>query len=112
MRPTSYVLPWKEGAQYSFVPLCCPHFPIGDRDMLKEWIAQVNDDPLAFTILLGDNFDFARTHFRKHAKKHQEEGNSQIAIDNMHRKEVEELAQLLKPIRSKIIGCIKGNHQW
>lgn len=112
MKPNVFRLPWKAGQQYNLVPLCCAHWPEGDTDLLKEWVEQLAADPFAFTILLGDQFDFARTHYRKHAKKYQEDGNSQVAIDKMHRKEVEGFTNLLLPIQEKIIGVLQGNHVW
>lgn len=92
------------------MPLCCAHWPEGDKGLLTEWVEQVEADPNAFTLLLGDQFDYARTHYRKHLKKYIEDSNSQVAIDKMHRKEVEALARVLEPVRKKIVGVLQGNH--
>jgi hypothetical protein len=61
---------------------------------------------------MGDSLDTARTHFRKHVRSYQEDANSQEALDNWHRRDVEDLARELSPIKSKIIGAISGNHYW
>lgn len=112
MKPTVFSLPWDIDAEYQFIPLCCAHYPIGDMDLLKAWVEQIRTNPKAFTILCGDQFDFARTHYRKHVRKYGEDGNSQVAIDAMHKKEVEAFAKMLLPIKDKIVGLISGNHKW
>jgi hypothetical protein len=96
----------------AIIPLGCPHYPIGERDLLKRWIEEVAKEPQAVTVLLGDTFDFARSAFTKHVKSYQKDHNSVLAVDDMHREVIEELAALLKPIKGRILGSILGNHGW
>jgi hypothetical protein len=63
-------------------------------------------------LLLGDSMDCARTHFRKHMKAYQEDGNSQAILDKWMLKDVKELAKILRPIKDRIIGVVRGNHYW
>jgi hypothetical protein len=56
--------------------------------------------------------DCARTHFRKHMKAYQEDGNSQAILDKWMLKDVKELAKILRPIKDRIIGVVRGNHYW
>lgn len=65
-----------------------------------------------WTILMGDTCDSARTHYRTHLKSYTQDENSQIQLDEWHRREVAELAKLLEPIRDRIAGAILGNHYW
>lgn len=81
-------------------------------DLTKQWINRVAKDPLAFTVLLGDQFDLARTTYRKHLKSYIGDGNSPQAIDDMVRGQVSELARLLAPIQNKIVGILRGNHTY
>lgn len=112
MRPTIHKLPFDPGATYSYVPACCLHYPKGDVDLTKKWVDRVASDPNAFTILLGDQFDLARTHYRKHILAYGVDANSQEAIDDLVRGQVRELADMLDPIKSKIVGVLRGNHVW
>lgn len=93
-------------------PLSCIHWPIGEKDLLKKWVEEVRKEPDALVLLLGDSFDAARTHFRKHIKGYVEDANSQESLDGWARQEIRELAEILKPIKGKILGSILGNHFW
>jgi predicted phosphodiesterase len=63
-------------------------------------------------MLLGDSMDCARTHFRKHIRSYQEDGNSQAQLDKWMRQDVRDLAKVLKPIKDRIVGVVRGNHYW
>lgn len=61
---------------------------------------------------MGDTCDAARTHFRDHVRGYRADANSQIALDEWHKRAVVELAEILKPIKTRIVGAILGNHYW
>lgn len=103
---------FEHGASYSFMPVSCLHYPYGDLDLIKGWVKKVASDPHAFTILLGDQFDLARKHYRDHLRAYLDDGNSQAAVDDLVRSQVRELAKLLDPIQDKIVGVLKGNHTY
>jgi len=65
---------------------------------------------LRLGVFTGDTQDCARTHYRDHLRGYRADANSQAALDAWSKKDVRDLAKLLKPIRHKIIGAIKGNH--
>lgn len=96
----------------TFVPAGCLHWPIGDKDLLKEWIKEVKSAENGFTVLMGDSLDAARTHYRNHLKVYKDDENSQLQLDEWHRKDVEELAKLLDPIKDRVRGVVLGNHYW
>jgi len=67
-------------------------------------------EPDTYTVLMGDTFDFARTHFRRHLRAYGDDENSVEAIDEWVRHDVRELAGLLEPVKSRILGVVCGNH--
>lgn len=75
-------------------------------------MAEVASADNGFTILMGDTADAARTHFRDHIRGYRADSNSQIALDEWHKRAVVELAEILRPIKTRIIGAILGNHYW
>ena len=91
-------------------PAACLHWPIGERDLMLEWVDAIKSRPNAYTILLGDSTDFARSHYRKHLRGYVDDENSQEAIDDHIREEVRKLAKALEPIKSRIWGVVRGNH--
>jgi hypothetical protein len=109
MRPVTWSVPFGKS---TLIPAGCLHWPIGEKDLLREWVRSVAEAENGFTILMGDALDCARTHYRKHIRSYQEDENSQEALDAWHRKDVEALAKELAPIKKKIIGAISGNHYW
>ncbi len=111
MRPISYRLPFGEA---TLIPGGCLHWPIGEKDLLREWVDSVATARGGFTILMGDAFDNARTTFGKHIKSYMGDENSREALDDYVRKEVNDLAKELRPIAKmkRIIGAIQGNHFW
>jgi hypothetical protein len=109
MQPLAFRVPFGKS---TLIPLGCIHYPVGERELLKEWIAAVAAAENGFTILMGDALDQARTHFRQHMRAYLDDENSQEALDAHHRRDVEALADMLRPIRKKIIGAISGNHYW
>jgi len=109
MRPIRVDLPI---GRSHFIPAGCLHWPIGEKPLLKKWIQEVKEAENGFTVLLGDSLDTARTHYRKHIRAYGEDENSQLALDEWHKNDVKELADLLTPIKSRIKGIILGNHYW
>lgn len=109
MRPISVALPYGDSV---FFPACCLHWPIGERDLLKEWVEKVRRTPNGFALLLGDSHDGVRTHYRDHIRSYRSDQNSQILLDDFIRKDVRDLAKVLEPIKGKILGAIRGNHYW
>jgi hypothetical protein len=85
---------------------------LGERDLLKAWVKAVAQAENGFSILMGDTCDFARTHYRDHIRGYTQDSNSQEAIDNFCRRDVEALAKELMPIKKKLMGAILGNHSW
>lgn len=109
MKPLNIDLP---GNSFTLLPACCIHYPIGERHLLLEWVEQVRETKDAVTILMGDSLDVARTHYRDHMRAYRGDGNSQDAFDEFVKREVSALAEILKPIRKKILGTTRGNHYW
>ena len=109
MRPIAYSVPF---GRSTFVPAGCLHWPIGEKDLLREWVRQVAEAENGFTILMGDSLDCARTHYRDHVRGYRQDENSQQALDEWMKRDVEALAKELQPIKKKIIGIILGNHFW
>ncbi len=109
MKPLNIQVPT---VKLTLAPACCIHWPIGDKDLLEEWVEQVKNSPHTYTVLMGDSLDTARTHYRKHVRSYDSDENSQEAFDIYVREETEKLAEVLRPIRRKILGTIRGNHYW
>jgi hypothetical protein len=80
--------------------------------LLKEYVETVRSTPNAYSILMGDTFDMARTHYRNYIRGYRDDENSQEALDNFARREVADLAKILEPIKHRIWAVIKGNHSW
>jgi hypothetical protein len=80
--------------------------------MLRSWVKAVATRPNAWTVLMGDTMDCARTHFRNHVRGYRQDSNSQHALDDYVRKDVADLAKALEPIKGRIAGAILGNHFW
>ncbi len=108
MRPLAVDVPHT----FTLIPASCLHFPLGDTKLTDAWIARVNGDPNARTLLMGDALDQARTHYREHVRAYRADRNSQIQSDRHVRMDVEALAKKLSPIRAKIWGIMEGNHFW
>lgn len=107
MRPIAHSLPF---GRATFIPAGCIHWPLTEKDLLKKWIKAVKDTPKAFTMLMGDSLDFARTHYRDHIRSYRADQNSQLAVDEYVKHDIGKLAKLLMPIKDRIIGAILGNH--
>lgn len=110
MKPTVYRVPYGEPVHY--VPAGCLHWPIGEKDMLRRWVKEMQRLPNAFTVLMGDTQDCARTHYRDHVRGYRADQNSQLALDEWVRRDVADLAKELSPIQGQIAGAILGNHLW
>lgn len=111
MKPYAITLP-AESKGVRLIPAGCLHWPIGEKDLLREWVEAVRSDPFAYTVLMGDSLDAARTHYRKHLRAYGEDENSQEALDELMRGQVSDLAKVLEPIKDRILGVILGNHWW
>jgi len=91
------------------MPAACIHWPLTDKAQFKEWIERVQERN-AYVFLVGDSFDFARTHYRKHQRSYTEDESSPEAIDTWHESDIADLAKLLEPIKKRILGIVRGNH--
>jgi len=111
MRPTTYRMPAKAGT-YHFYPLSCIHWPVGRKGLLERWVKTVKEDPNAVALLMGDVLDLARTRFRNHVRGYTADRNSQEGFDDYSSQLVEEVGNILMPVREKLIGNICGNHYW
>lgn len=110
MRPIFFRLP--VSGTSTFIPAGCIHWPVGEKDLLARWVEAMKNTPNAWTILMGDSCDSARSHYRTHIRNYREDENSQLQLDEWQRREVAELAKVLEPIKKKIAGVILGNHYW
>lgn len=109
MKPIRISMPYEE---LNFIPAGCIHWPIGEKDLLLDWVKEMRESKNSFTVLMGDTLDLARTHYRDHLRSYRADQNSQAALDDLARKSVKELAEILEPIKHKIVGTILGNHYW
>ena len=109
MRPIAFSVPFGKS---TLIPGGCLHWPIGEKDLLREWVRSVAEAENGFTILMGDSLDCARTHYRDYIRGYRQDENSQMALDEWIKRDVEALARELRPIAKRIIGVILGNHFW
>jgi len=109
MNPITVKLPHEN---FRLMPACCIHYPIGEKDLLKKWVRAVKSGRQAYTVLMGDSLDSARTHYRNHVRAYRDDANSQESLDDLQRRVVRELADIISPIKHKILGTIRGNHYW
>lgn len=100
------------GAQYTLWPLFDLH--IGAKahaeDLLKADLARIEADPRALVILGGDMIDCIN---RTDPKRFSEETLPAwlFGIDDILGAEVRRTVDLMRPIASKIIAVIRGNHE-
>lgn len=97
---------------FRLLPACCIHYPIGEKHLLEQWVKAVKKDKHAYTVLMGDSLDSARSHYRNHVRGYRDDENSQESLDDLQKRVIGELAEILKPIKHKIIGNVRGNHFW
>jgi len=110
MKPLAYKI---DGPSMTLIPASCLHYPLGEKKLIRDWVTRVKDDPEVRTILMGDMLDQDRTHRRKHRKSYQDDRTSVLTHDDRHnRRDVEDLAELLSPIREKVLGVLQGNHYY
>ena len=95
---------------WTLIPLCCIHYPIGEKDLLKGWVDRLRSDPKARGVLLGDSMDEYRTHYRRALRAYTDDENSQEAQFEYHRDQIRKLAKILRPVSKQIFGVIRGNH--
>ncbi len=108
MKPITYRVSTDD---FTLAPACCIHWPVGDKALLKAWVQAIKKKNV-YTFLLGDSLDSARTHFRNHVRSYKDDSNSQLALDEMHKRQLDELVDILRPIKDRIMGTIRGNHYW
>jgi hypothetical protein len=108
VNPIVWRLPFSGGA--TLLPAGCIHHPHQDKALFKEWIHALKTTRNGVSILMGDALDQERTHYREHLRSYRADSNSQAALDRHHRRDVEDLAKLLLPVKGKLIGAISGNH--
>lgn len=94
---------------FVLMPVGCIHWPLTNKDMLAEWVARVQERD-AYVFLVGDTFDFARSHYRRFQKTYQDDESSPEAIDAWHEEDIRKLSEILKPIKRRILGVVRGNH--
>jgi hypothetical protein len=109
MRPISKRI---KTASFSLLPAGCLHWPIGEKDLLKQWVEELQSIPNGYGILMGDSLDVARTHYRNHIRSYRDDDNSQEAFDAYVTEETGKLAEVLKPVAKQILGIVRGNHFW
>lgn len=110
MRPITFTLPYP--GKSTFIPAGCLHWPIGEKDLLRQWVKAVARADNGFTILMGDSLDCARTHYRDYIRGYRQDENSQEQLDAWVKQDVAALAKVLEPIKKRIVGSILGNHYW
>lgn len=103
-------LRYMHGGPLTLIPASCIHYPVGDADLLKEWVKRIKQDPTARTILMGDLIDQDRTTHRKHRKSYVADRNSRLHDDRHMDRELKGIIEILRPIRGKILGMLEGNH--
>lgn len=109
MKPLAYEV----DGEFTLIPGCCLHYPEGEIGLIKKFVERVRSDPSARVILMGDMLDQDRTHRRKYRRGYVDDENSVHSHDDRHnRKDVEDLAQLLAPIRAQVFGVLQGNHYY
>src|SRR5574341_218422 len=109
MRPITYTV---KSETFSIKPVGCLHYPIGDKALLKSWVDAVKKDRTAYVMLMGDTLDSARTHYRDHLRSYRADQTSQEVLDDLQRGSVRDLAEIIRPIKDRVIGAIRGNHYW
>lgn len=108
MKPIAVKVP----KEFVLMPAGCLHWPIGEKNLLKQWVEELRTTPNAYGILMGDSLDAARTHYRSHIRSYRDDENSQEALDAYMTEEVGKLAKVLEPVASRILGLVRGNHYW
>lgn len=109
MKPLAY----EEGEDITLIPVSCIHYPVGEKKLLHNLVRRVDSLDNARVILMGDMLDQDRTTRRKHRKSYVADSNSIESHDDRHnRRDVEELARILEPIKTKVYGVLSGNHYY
>lgn len=109
MKPLAY----QEGESITLIPASCMHYPIGEKKLINNFVERVKNDPSVRVILMGDAMDQDRTHRRKHRRAYQDDVTSKLSHDDRHnRRDVEDLAEILRPIANRVYGVLQGNHYY
>jgi len=100
----------------TIIPFACVHWdhPGFHETLFKQFIERVRQDPIAWTIGLGDYLDFARQSYRHELRKALPAGDedSQEHLDYFVADRAENFISQVSPIKSRCIGLIDGNHNW
>jgi len=111
LRPLAYLEEGSEGI--TLIPVSCIHYPVGEKGLLEKLVERVAGDKNARVILMGDMIDQDRTTRRKYRKGYVADQTSIMSHDDRHnRKDVEDLAEILRPLTEKIYGVLSGNHYY
>jgi predicted phosphodiesterase len=97
-------------SRITLIPICCIHWPLGEKDILKEWVDRIASDSSVYGIMLGDSMDEARSHYRRHIKSYTDDDNSVEAGHAYHKEDIRNLAKIIKPAAKRIWGVLRGNH--
>lgn len=94
--------------------------PVGDlqlgdpgfrKDLWERWLAEAKADKDAYFIFMGDYSNAFRPTIRKAISKVMvEDAEAHSELDYLFEKEMQELADILKPIAPRIIGIHSGHH--
>lgn len=110
MKVVDFAVPYSQAKGATFIPIGCIHWPLSNKAVVRSFVRELQQQPNAFGMLLGDNFDAHRGSYRNHLAKWTRDRNSQISDDRGHLADVLSLATLLKPVSRQLIGILSGNH--
>lgn len=80
------------------------------RELLRKYVKEVADNPNAYVILMGDNWNLFRMKLRS---KFREEVEALADLDNLITERTEKFAkQELGPLQGRVIGAMDGNHHY
>lgn len=97
-------------SKITLIPICCIHWPLGEKDILKDWVDKIASSKSTYGVILGDSMDESRTHFRRFLKTYADDENSAHAMFSYHREEIAKLVKVLQPAAPRIWGVVRGNH--
>ena len=109
MRPKDIEIP---SGRFTLVPAGCLHYPLGDVELISAFVERVRSLKDAHVLLMGDSTDFARGGYRSFLKTYQKDDTSTGPVEGYAQTVVEQLADKLRPIASRVDGIIIGNHFW
>ena len=110
MNVVDFPVPYSLADGATFIPIGCIHWPLCDKAVVRSFVRELHQQPNAFGLLLGDNFDAHRGSYRDHLARWKKDRNSQLHDDKGHLADVLSLATLLRPVSRQLIGVMSGNH--